>query len=241
MNYLIFGNSHLHAFKEAFNRSWDHSSVPVFIPTPNLENLDEIVSGQTSIARLKFGDIKSQLEIPSAIETTLVIVGNGNFGHFSTFEIVDTLPPLWVFNSTSCCDLLPEYPPVSRALFNAYYSRIASYHLFDRFGFTVDFFNKFFKVIIFASPTPARSFFERQRFSSNYLQSLCLQSFKSSYSSLFRQRILDLGVRNCRISLPSSRLENLDGTTACEYLLDERLQVHANTAYWIQRIYDFQS
>lgn len=241
MNYLIFGNSHLAAFKEAFNHSWNSPCSSIFLPTLNLDNLDEIVSGETSIAQLKFGDKEDQLEIPSATETTLIIVGNGNFGHFSTFEILGNLPPLWIFNSYSYCDVHPEYPPVSRALFNAYYAPIASHNLLDRWGFTVDFFNRFSKVIIFVSPTPARSFFERQRFSCNYLQSFCLQSFKSCYSYLFRQRILDLGLRNCQISLPSPCLENADGTTAREYLLNEPLQVHANSAYWIRQVKHFCS
>lgn len=246
MNLVVWGNSHLASFREAlFSVDAEQHAHARFLPTSNVVNLPDVVNHASRIARLTFSnDSTSLVDLPSCDDSFLVIVGNGNYGHFSTFERPGCSPPLWVYSPKMSParslnqNVLPPIPPISSTLFKIIYRDKPLQHLLYRCGFTKDYFDRFLKIFVFVSPTPARSFFERQNHSDHYLESGCLNYFKSAYGLLFQQQVNELGLQRLAINYPSYSLEDLDGTTLDEYLFDEEFQVHANRDYWKQRIQD---
>ncbi|MFM1800124.1 MAG: hypothetical protein RLZZ117_2402 [Cyanobacteriota bacterium] len=244
MKLVVWGNSHLHAFRDAWLALDRENRVPAcFLPTPNVANFAEVVHHGSATATLNFPDGRTQaVTLPPADESVLVIVGNGNYGHFSTFERPGCLPPLWVYSPRVSQeqgvdpDLLPSIAPISSTLFEVIYRDKPLHGLLHRCGFSKDYFAQFLKVFIFISPTPASSFFRRQRHSLHYLEAACLRQFKQAYGRLFERQVQGLGLQELTLLNPSASLEAWDGTTSESYLLDEALQVHANQDYWQQRI-----
>jgi hypothetical protein len=244
MNIVVWGNSHLTTFREAlFSLVTEQQVRASFLPTPNVVNRSDIINHLSGTARLAFSNgSTSFVELPPSSDSFLVIVGNGNYGHFSTFQRPGCFPPLWVYSSQLGLErnrdqsVIARMAPISSSLFKMIYRDKPLQHLLYRSGFSKVYFEQFLKVFIFVSPTPARSFFLRQNHSQNYLESGCLNYFKHAYGLLFEEQIDDLGLRGLAINYPSSMLESLDGTTLEEYLMDEELQVHANPDYWQQRI-----
>lgn len=244
MNIVVWGNSHLTTFREAlFALDTEQQVRASFLPTSNVVNRPDIINRSSGAARLSFSNGSTSLiELPPCSNSFLVIVGNGNYGHFSTFERPGCFPPLWVYSSQLSLarnldqHVIARIPPISSSLFSIIYRDKPLRNLLYRCGFGKGYFEQFLKVFVFVSPTPARSFFMRQNHSQYYLESGCLNSFKCAYGSLFEQEVNGLDLRGLRIQHPSSSLESLDGTTLDKFLLDEALQVHASQEYWKQRI-----
>jgi hypothetical protein len=244
MKFVVWGNSHLSAFRDAWLAlDGDKKVETSFLPTPNVANFSDVVLHSSQAARLTFPDGRTQVvALPPSTESCLVIVGNGNYGHFSTYERPGGLPPLWVYSPRVCHErgvnphLHPSLAPISSTLFEVIYRDTPLHCLLHRRGFTPAYFEQFLKIFIFVSPTPASSFFRRQLHSFQYLEAACLHQFKQAYGRIFEHQVHGLGLRELTLHYPLASLEAWDGTTSEKYLLDEELQVHANQDYWRQRI-----
>lgn len=245
MNYTIWGDSHLIGFMGAVeNLGLNDRADLTFLPTPNVVNIKEIVSGAASSASLLFDGEVTPVDLAQPEQSVLVVVGNGNFAHFSVYERKGGLPPLWVYAPEIHASrgggegdgLIPSIPPVSMGLFRAVYAESVGHNLLYRHGFTAHYFKRFVKLILFIPPSPSVAFFSRQLCSEGYLEAKCLHGFRRAYAALFKQEVRRLGLTSVEINDPSGALELEDGTTAEEYLVDEVLQVHGNAAYWERRI-----
>ncbi|SBO43780.1 hypothetical protein [Cyanobium sp. NIES-981] len=243
LSYTVWGDSHLIGFMEAVERmGLGNTSDLTFLPTPNVKNIKEIVCGTARSASLEFDGEMLSVELKPPEQSALVLVGNGNFSHFSVYERQGSLPPLWVClpgprqAAVAQAGGLASIPPVSMGLFQAVYAPSVRHNLLHRHGFTTEYFNRFNTVIVFLSPTPSADFFRRQLCSEGYLEANCLQGFKRAYAAVFELEVGQLGLRSVEVNYPLKQLEVEDGTTAPEYLLEEVLQVHGNAAYWESRI-----
>lgn len=245
MNVLAIGNSHLAAFRAAFDDLAPDRGRVQYLASPTIVNAGEFFGGHTSVARVTFKDSELQeVVVHDPAETDLFIVGNGVFGHFAVFcPDPDYTLPLFVWDP----EIAPAFPGlaayawssrlVSRSLFRAAYAQSVPHHLMRRWSMTADFLRRFRTVTVFASPTPGASFFVKQSTTPDvaaYLASGCLRNFKKHYRALVDEFVATLPCAVV-VAYPAAE-EDAVGCTQERYLVAEELQVHATERYWASRI-----